>query len=157
MAEFHIYGTGTDMDYRKRLVVELGLQDRVFVKGALPIYEVADKMANADLGIEPKRNEMFAGDAMSMKILEFMSLGIPVIASDTRVHKYYFDESVLLFFKSDDEQDLARCMLKLIEDASLREQMLKNSQEFVQGYVWEKRKEEYLGLVDRITREETHD
>jgi glycosyltransferase involved in cell wall biosynthesis len=152
MAEFHIYGTGTDMDYLKRLVLDLGLQDRVFLKGSLPIYEVAEKMANADLGIEPKRNDMFAGDAMSTKILEFMSLGIPVIASDTRVHKYYFDESVVLFFKSDDEQDLARCMLSLIENANLRQKMLLNSHQFVQGYVWDKRKEEYLGLVDRMTQ-----
>jgi glycosyltransferase involved in cell wall biosynthesis len=152
LAEFHIYGTGTDMDYLKRLVLDLGLQDRVFLKGSLPIYEVAEMMANADMGIEPKRNEMFAGDAMSTKILEFMSLGIPVIASDTRVHKYYFDESVVLFFKSDDEQDLARCMLMLIEDASWRQKMLLNSQQFVQDYVWEQRKEEYLGLVDRMTQ-----
>jgi glycosyltransferase involved in cell wall biosynthesis len=152
MAEFHIYGTGTDMDYLKRLVLDLGLQDRVFLKGSLPIYEVAEKMANADLGIEPKRNDMFAGDAMSTKILEFMSLGIPVIASDTRVHKYYFDESVVLFFKSDDEQDLARCMLSLIENANLRQKMFLNSHQFVQGYVWDKRKEEYLGLVDRMTQ-----
>jgi glycosyltransferase involved in cell wall biosynthesis len=152
MVEFHIYGGGADMDYLGSLVLDLGLQDRVFIKGDLPIYEVAEKMANADLGIEPKRNEMFAGDAMSTKILEFMSLGIPVIASDTRVHKYYFDESVVLFFKSDDEQDLARCMLLLIEDASLRQKMLLNSQQFVQGYVWEKRKGEYLELVDRLTQ-----
>ncbi|TRZ48669.1 glycosyltransferase WbuB [bacterium] len=152
LAEFHIYGTGTDMDNLKRLVLDLGLQERVFIKGALPIYEVADRMANADLGIEPKRNEMFAGDAMSTKILEFMSLGIPVIASDTRVHKYYFDESVLLFFKSDDEQDLARCMLLLIEDTSLRQKMLLNSQQFVQDYLWDKKKEEYLQLIDNLTQ-----
>lgn len=152
MAEYHVYGSGSDMDYLKRLVIELGLQGRVFVNAGLPIYEVAEKMANADLGIEPKRNEMFAGDAMSTKILEFMSLSIPVIASDTRVHKYYFDESVVLFFKSDDERDLARCMLLFIEDSALQQSMLLNSQQFVQGFVWEKRKEEYLGLVDRLVQ-----
>ena len=151
-AEFHIYGSGSDMDHLGSLVSDLGLQDRIFIKGGLPIYEVADRMANADLGIEPKRNDMFAGDAMSTKILEFMSLGIPVIASDTRVHKYYFDESVVLFFKSDDEQELAHCILLLIEDSSLRQKMLLNSQQFVKGYVWEKRKEEYLGLVDKLTQ-----
>jgi len=152
MAELHIYGAGADTEYLKRLALELELQERVLIHGSLPIYEVADKMANADLGIEPKRNDIFAGDAMSTKILEFMSLGVSVIASDTRVHKYYFDESVVLFFKSDDEQDLARRMLQLINDAALRQKMLLNSQQLVQGYAWEKRKEEYLGLVDRLTQ-----
>jgi glycosyltransferase involved in cell wall biosynthesis len=150
MAEFHVYGGGVDIEHLKRLASDLGLQDRVLFKGGLPIYEVAEKMANADLGIEPKRNEIFAGNAMSTKILEFMSVGIPVIASDTRVHQYYFDESVVQFFKSGDESDLARCMLLLIEDTSLRQKMLMNSQQFVQDYVWEKRKGEYLELVDRL-------
>jgi glycosyltransferase involved in cell wall biosynthesis len=102
LAEFHIYGVGPDMDYLNRLALELGLQDVVFIKGALPIYEVAERMANADLGIEPKRNGVFAGDAMSTKILEFMSLGIQVIASDTGLHLFYFDESVISFLNSDD-------------------------------------------------------
>jgi glycosyltransferase involved in cell wall biosynthesis len=150
LAELHIYGDGADKDYLEHLAVDLGLQDRVLLKGSLPIYEVADKMANADLGIEPKRNDLFAGDAMSTKILEFMSLGVPVIVSDTRVHKYYFDDSVVLFFKSDDENDLARCMLLLINDTILRQKMLLNISGFVQDYVWDKRKEEYLGLIDKM-------
>jgi len=151
MAEFHIYGEGANRDYLERLTSQLGLQDRVLFKGSLPIYEVANKMANADIGIEPKRNDMFAGDAMSTKILEFMSMGVPVIASDTRVHKYYFNDSVVLFFKSNDEQDLARCMLLLIEDASLRQQMLQNIPKFVRDYVWNERKEAYLRLVDKLS------
>ena len=155
MAEFHIYGEGTDRDYLERLTIDLGIQDRVLLKGSLPIYEVAEKMANADIGIEPKRNDAFAGDAMSTKILEFMALGIPVIASDTRVHKYYFNEPSLLFFKSDDEQDLARCMLLLIENADLRQKMLLNSGQFVKDCVWDKRKDAYLGLIDRLTNNVT--
>lgn len=152
MVEFHIYGEGGDRHYLECLAFDLGLQDRVLFKGSLPIYEVADKMSNADLGIEPKRNDMFTGDAMSTKILEFMSLGIPVIASDTRVHQYYFDESVILFFKSDDEQDMARCMVSLIEETELRQKLLLNTEEFVKDYKWDKRKDTYLEIIDRLAK-----
>jgi glycosyltransferase involved in cell wall biosynthesis len=149
-AELHVYGEGADRDYLEKLALDLGLKGRVLLKGSLPIYEVADKMANADLGVEPKRNDMFAGDAMSTKILEFMSLGIPVIVSDTRVHSYYFNDSVVKFFRSDDEGDLANCMLALINNSELRRKMLSNIPGFVQNYAWDKRKEEYLGLIDKM-------
>ena len=153
MAEFHIYGEGGYSDHLQQLAVDLGLKDRVLFMGSLPIYEVAERMAAADLGLEPKRNDLFAGDAMSTKILEFMSMGVPVIASDTRVHKYYFNESCLLFFKSDDENDLARCISLMFENKAFRQKMIQNSQQFVQDFIWEKRKEEYLELVDRLTSE----
>ena len=41
--------------------------------------QIAEVMANADLGIVPKRNDPFGGEAFSTKILEFMSLGIPIV------------------------------------------------------------------------------
>lgn len=150
MVEFHIYGYGADRNYLEHLACNLGLQNQVFFKGILPIYEVAEKMANADLGIEPKRNDMFAGDAMSTKILEFISLGIPVIASDTRIHKHYFNESVVLFFKSDDEHDLARCMLSLIRDKELRAHLNENHKQFIENFRWDKRKHEYFDVIDSL-------
>ena len=151
-AEFHIYGEGGSFVSLQNLIQELGLQDMVFLKGSLPIYEVANKMANADLGIEPKRNELFSGNALSTKIMEFMTLSIPVIVSDTRIHRYYFNNSAVTFFKPDDEHDLARCMLLLINDADLRTEMCQNNSRFVEDFVWSKRKEEYLKLVDQITQ-----
>jgi glycosyltransferase involved in cell wall biosynthesis len=57
--EFHIYGGGNDGNLFKKLALDLGLQNRVFFGKGLPISEIAGIMANADLGIEPKRNDGF--------------------------------------------------------------------------------------------------
>lgn len=149
-ARFHIYGEGNDKQVFQELIEQLGLSDLVLLRGSLPIYEVADIMANADIAIEPKKNDPFGGEAMSTKILEFMSLGIPVVASDTKVHRYYFNDSVVKFFKAGDEQDLARCMLELINNTELRNRLAQNALKFVEDYTWEKNKSKYLDLVDRL-------
>ncbi len=47
-------------------------------------------MSKADLGIVPKRAAGFGDEAFSTKILEFMALGVPVIASETQIDRYYF-------------------------------------------------------------------
>ena len=52
------------------------------------------RMAEADFGIVPKRSEGFGNEAFSTKIFEFMALGIPVIAADTKIDKYYFNDSL---------------------------------------------------------------
>ena len=53
----------------------------------MPIDQIAEVMANADLGIIPKKNDPFGGEAFSTKTLEFMSLGIPIILSRTKIDK----------------------------------------------------------------------
>ena len=120
------------------------------MKDTIPIDQIAYVMANADLGIIPKRNDPFGGEAFSTKILEFMSLGVPVIASETKIDKFYFNDSVLKFFKPDNVNDLAKCMLSLRNDKILRDRLASTALNFVMDYSWEKKRCEYFDLVDGL-------
>ena len=148
--EFHLYGGGNDQGSLERLVFDLGMQDRVFFNKGVPTTELADIIANADLGIEPKRNYGFANEALSTKIMEFMAVGVPVIASDTKVHKYYFNDSVVKLFRAGDENNLAESMLLLIKDNDLRNRLVSNAWAFVERYMWKNKKDEYLKLIDSL-------
>jgi len=149
-SEFHIYGGGNDQAALENLVSDLGLQNRIFLKKGVPTTELAEIIANANLGIEPKRNCGFANEALSTKIMEFMAVGVPVIVSDTKVHKYYFNDKVVKFFSAGDESSLAESMLLLIKDNDLRKRLVSNALEFVEDYMWKKKKDDYLKLVDSL-------
>ncbi len=148
--EFHIYGIGGSKESLEELIRERGLQKRVLMKGFLPTEEVANYMAEADLGIVPKRNDSFGGEAFSTKILEFMSLGVPIIVSATKVDKYYFNDKVVQFFEPENEIDLADKMLRLAKNRELRNRIASNASRFVEEYTWENKKHLYLDLVDRL-------
>jgi glycosyltransferase involved in cell wall biosynthesis len=132
------------------LIEALKLNKRVILKDVVPLEEVATIMATADLGIIPKRNDPFGGDAFSTKILEFMSLGVPVIVAETRVDKFYFNESVAGFFKPDDIDSLAHCMISIIKDKDMRDRLAHNALAFVADFRWEKKKAGYFALIDRL-------
>jgi glycosyltransferase involved in cell wall biosynthesis len=151
-AEFYIYGRGTERDNLVKLIAELHLDNMVFLKDGMPINKIAEVMANADLGIVPKRNDPFGGEAFSTKILEFMSLGIPVIVSRTKIDNYYFNDSVVKFFNPEDVNDLAQAMLSLIQNKELRDNLRDNALCFVEDYRWSKKKNEYFNLVDSLTK-----
>lgn len=151
-AEFHIYGRGPERNKLEHMIAELDLKNRVLIKDTIPIEQIADIMANADLGVVPKRNDPFGGEAFSTKILEFMSIGIPVIISETKIDKVYFNESVVKFFKPDDINDLAQCILSLYSDKEVCSRLRENALQFIENYRWEKRKNEYLELVDSLTK-----
>ena len=149
--EFHIYGKGTDQQYFEDLVKTLGLQDRIFFRNIVPIEKLPQIIAGADLGVEPKLKRSFGNEAFSTKILEFMYVGIPVIASDTLVHTHYFDESLVKFFRSEDEEDLAECIVQLRKDKRLRDTLVANSFRYMEQNNWEVRKYTYLNIVDSLT------
>ena len=153
-AQFHIYGRGTENDNLEKLVVSLNLTDRVFIKDPMPIDQIAEVMANADLGVIPKKNDPFGGEAFSTKTLEFMSLGIPIVLSNTKIDQYYFNDSVVKFFMPDNVDDLAECMLTMIENRELRDTLRNNALRFIEEYRWSKRKNEYFDLVDSLIQQQ---
>ncbi len=107
-------------------------------------------MANADLGIAPKRNDFFGGDAFSTKILEFMALGVPVVAAATRIDRYYFNDSIIRFFEPENVRDLAINIEELIRSKELRERLASNALAFIADYSWDKKEKNYLSLVDHL-------
>lgn len=149
-AEFHVYGEGPMRAALQQLAVDLGLQDKVLFKGTLPLEKIAEVMSDADLGVVPKRNDAFGGDAFSTKILEFMSLGVPIVAAATRIDRHYFNDSIVSFFEPDNPEDLARAIRELIRNRELREKLAASALVFVEDYSWGKREEEYLSLVDKL-------
>jgi glycosyltransferase involved in cell wall biosynthesis len=149
--EFHIYGDGSEKSNLEDLVQELVLQEKVIFKNGMPLDKIAAIMAEADLGIVPKRDDSFGGEAFSTKILEFMALGVPVIVSETKIDRFYFNDSIVKFFKSGDENDFARSMLLLIRDKGLGERLSKNALKFVAEYTWDKKEHEYLKLINSLT------
>ncbi len=149
-AEFHIYGAGPALPSLKSQARSLGLEDRVFFKGTVPLREVPRLMENADLGVVPKRKDSFGNEAFSTKTLEFMALGVPVLVSDTLIDTHYFDGSVVKFFRGGSVDDLAAAMVELASNRRFRDSLAENGLRYVQSECWDVKKEIYLNLVDSL-------
>jgi len=158
-AEFHIYaGAGGDLRAPlKRLVQRLGLDDSVKFCGGVPLHEMAEVIANADLGVVPKRADSFGNEAYSTKIMEFMSQGVPVVVSRTKIDTFYFEEGVVHFFRSGDSQAMADAMLDVVNNKELRESLVTRGYEYVEQNGWGRNKKEYLDLIDSLSTESFDD
>jgi glycosyltransferase involved in cell wall biosynthesis len=108
-------------------------------------------MANADLGVVPKRADSFGNQAYSTKIMEFMSLGVPVVVSRTEIDQYYFDDSVVRFFESGNVDALATAMLDVLSQRELRANLVTNAAAYARRHGWDSRKADYLDIVDSLS------
>jgi glycosyltransferase involved in cell wall biosynthesis len=149
-AEFHIYGGGGVVDELVELVSELGLKEKVLFLGMVPIADIPQLIANADLGVVPKRADSFGNEAYSTKIMEFMSLGVPAVISRTAIDSYYFNDSQVRFCESGNIVEFAQAMVDVLTDEELRNGLIDKSLEYVSHNHWGSRKLEYLALVDTL-------
>jgi glycosyltransferase involved in cell wall biosynthesis len=158
-AEFHIYcGVGGDKQGELRqLVQQLGLEESVKFNTGVALDQMAQVIANADLGVVPKRADSFGNEAYSTKIMEFMSQGVPVVVSRTKVDTFYFQEGVVHFFESGDSQAMAKAMLDVIHDKDLRSSLVARGYEYAERNGWKQKKKEYLDLIDFLSTERFDD
>ena len=149
--DFHIYGEGPSKPLLITLALQLGLQERVIFHPMLPASEIAEVMGNSDLALVPKKSSsQFGNEASSTKILDFLALGVPVIAAKTRVEAHYFDDSTIQFFESGNESDLAESIFFLIKNSRRREELRLNGAKYIQGNNWDNKKHAYLDLINSL-------
>ena len=154
-AELHLYGGGggdQKVDLTK-LAEQLGLNESVKFCGGVSLDHIPQVIANADLGIVPKRADSFGNEAYSTKIMEFMSQGVPVVVSKTKIDSFYFDEGTVHFFPSGNSQAMAEAMLDVIENKDLRRTLVAGGYDYVERNGWQRKKQDYLNLVDSLSTE----
>jgi glycosyltransferase involved in cell wall biosynthesis len=147
-----IMGDGPDREKLQAMVIQKGLEDRVTLAGMIPLEQVAETMASVDLGVVPKRKNSFGNEAFSTKIMEFMAMGVPVLASNTRIDQWYFDEGQVQFFESENIGDLAAKIMELMRDSTNRSALRARGIKFIEKNNWGLKKYEYLDLVDGLVQ-----
>jgi glycosyltransferase involved in cell wall biosynthesis len=133
-----------------RLARELNVDRHVIFFEPLPIREIVQKVADSDVGLVPKRADSFGNEAYSTKIMEFMSQGIPVVASRTKIDTFYFSDDLITFFNSGDSADLAEKITSVFRDRSVATERVVRSLKHVAENSWAVRKHEYLALIDEL-------
>ena len=108
------------------------------------------------MGVVPNRNDLFNGDLLPTKMLEYVALGKPVVASNTRVISHYFDESMVHFFEPGNAESLAKNIISCYSDWEKEKVKTGNYQKFTSVYNWKLISKNYVDLVRRYGRNVTN-
>lgn len=146
-----IYGKGRMYSEFVSLARELKLSNIVTFHDPVNPEKLVDLISEADVGIEPKHGGIYAGQTLSVKVLEYLAVGIPVIVTRTETTLAYFDESMVMFFEPGNVIDLARCIIELYGNPEKRKNLVKNAHRFNEKHNWETYKKVYWSVLDSLS------
>jgi len=119
---FACVGGGTELSNIKQYVKEKCLEDYFTFTGRVPDRVLLEYLNTADVCVNPDEyNEMNDKSTMN-KVMEYMSLGKPIVQFDLTEGKYSAGDSSL-YAKRNDYIDMAEKILMLLDDEELRKKM----------------------------------
>lgn len=132
-------------DFRKKYG-DLINQGRLIIDGAIPHSKVRDMIVGADIAVIPTPSSSFADFTSPLKLFEYMAIGMPIVASDSKSFKEILSKENALFFRENDSGDLAGKIKYLLENQELAQRIGTNAFLESKKYTYARRAEKIRNL-----------
>jgi glycosyltransferase involved in cell wall biosynthesis len=110
---FTILGDGPERHSLARLAGELRADLLVTFEAPIPQRALRERLSRADAGIVPTRLNVMTRFSLSNKLLEYVHLGIPLLAARLPSYERYLGEDAAWYWGPGDPEDLARAIHRL--------------------------------------------
>jgi glycosyltransferase involved in cell wall biosynthesis len=87
---------------------------------------------------------------LPVKLLDYATLKIPVIAARLRTVEYYFGDGAVELFEPGSVSDLARAIKLLYNNPDLRERLVERAGRALEALNWQNQRNEYYRAIDSL-------
>lgn len=115
--------------------------------GMLDVGRLRPFLESADVGVVPNRSSIFTDDLLPTKLLEYVALGVPVVAAQTPMIESYFDDDMVEYFTPGDPSDLADRLGALASFPQRRRLPSEAAYRFMETHSWGDISARYADLV----------
>ena len=132
-----IIGNGPDLNKLKQQIKNLGLAENVQLRGWLQHEEINENLNCFDLAVHHYANTYMN----PLKIFEYLSAGLPVIAPDIPSVRSIFKNRIDLLITGSSHEEVKSSIKELLDDSQLRESISNNEHlihEIEGNYTWKK-------------------
>ena len=130
----------------RKAAYESRYASEIFITGFFPHESFPELYRNCSACIFPASNE-----GAGLTVLEAMATGVPVACSKSGA-LFETAGTHALFFDSDDIDEMATCIERIITDEPLREKLIDGGLEWAANFSWEKCAQETFDLLKSVSR-----
>jgi glycosyltransferase involved in cell wall biosynthesis len=148
--ELRVCGSGEDRDRLAALAAQIDPQRIQVTPEPVPFERIPAELQAAHIGVVPTLHDRFTELLLPVKLLEYVHMGLPVVASRLSGIAGYFSERDLHQFTPGDPQTLAAAIEAVCADPDGARERAARASERLTEIAWERQRERYLGLVDEM-------
>lgn len=141
-----IVGDGAYLKDLEKLAKELKVENYIQFTGLVDHKEIHKVYTSADVFVLPSLAE-----GMANVILEAIASGLPVITTDTGGTKELINGNGFII-PAENPKAISNCILKLMNDKSLKNSMSAKSRSIAEGMSWNNISKEYLNIYYKVIR-----
>ena len=142
-----IFGDGPERENLQAMVDALGLGDRVTLHAPVSARVLRERQPSIDAGLIPTRGDLMTKYSLSTKLLEYVHLGIPVVAPSLQTYQRYFGPGTLHYYTPNDSSSLATALAEFRETTgTMRAEQARRAQYVLSEISWETEKPRLLAL-----------
>lgn len=144
-----VFGEGEYRERLARLIRQLGVADRVRLRGFVPQEELLAGLGRADLGYVGMLNNL----SLPNKLMELVALRVPVVLARWPLFERYFPETTVAYFEPGNPVDLARAIAGVARDpAAACERADRAYKLYASRYAWTVQRRRYLAVHAAVAR-----
>jgi len=147
-----IIGEGDFSQSLKQMIQTLGLAGIVdFDNRSYPVHSIPERIADCNVGLVPLEISSVTNYALPLKLLEYISLGLPVMTVRNDAISYYLGEEDCIFFKWNDPCSLGAALDRIAENPETLLHYRERSLALREGFSWTGEKRKYVTLLRQLT------
>ena len=150
LIRLRIIGAGDYLNEIKTLSRKLRIESAISFENPVPIQELAAKLGEANVGLVPNNESSATHLMLPVKLLEYATLGIPVICARLRTIEHYFSAKSVRYFSPNNAGQLARAIQDLYLDPELRDSLSNSAAKVVKSFSWPIHSQRFCDAVDSL-------
>jgi glycosyltransferase involved in cell wall biosynthesis len=146
-----VCGAGAERESLEALAREVAPGRVEVAPEPVPFARIPGELERAHIGVVPTEHDSFTELLLPVKLLEYVHMGLPVVASRLPCIGDYFREGEdLRMFAPGDPRDLAAALRELSVDPAGARERARRATRRLAPIAWERQRERYLALVDEL-------
>ena len=145
-----VIGDGDYLPAARDLVAQMRLDDRVNFLSPVPIEKLPAVLEQADVGIVPNQPSAATHLMLPVKMMEYATLGIPIIAARLRTIEHYFGDDAALLFKPGDAGALADAIENLYANREHAAGLARRASQVADKLSWMHQREHFFAAIDDL-------
>ena len=122
----------------KEVAEKFGVSESVYFIGRVAYPEVPSYLAASDVGLAYIPITIEYDKQPPLKTLEYLSCGLPVVATDTEGNRGFVEDGQNGVIAGDSSREYAEAILSVLSENGLRERVAGKARESVKPYHWQR-------------------